>query len=204
VPGSEIEQRLARLESFRDIANLQGRYNHYLQTGQIGEKLSELFALENPGVRAEMGDSGLWEGGAGVVALFQHMGRKYSMPGALMVHMLLTPVLEVGADNLSARGMWNSLGTNTCKGPDGRLEAMWQAGKYDIRFCRESGVWKYLDFRWYVIFRTPYSKGWVNQPIIDGLHEPGLPPIGDFYRPYDPASQENVFMPRPPEPAGRD
>jgi hypothetical protein len=53
-----IEKRIARLESLREICNLQGRYNHYLQTGQIASKLPELFALDHPGVKAEMADSG--------------------------------------------------------------------------------------------------------------------------------------------------
>jgi SnoaL-like domain len=198
-PG--MESRIERLEAYTEICNLQGRYNHYLQTGQIGGKLSELFALEHPGVKAEMADSGVWTGGKGVAGLFMHMGTKYAMKGALMVHMLLTPVVEVSADNQSAKGMWNSFGTNTIKGKDGQLEAMWQAGKYDITFCKVDGRWKYLDFRWYVIFRTPYKDGWVKTPIVDGLHEDGLPAISSLHTPYDPQAEHNYFMPPPPEPA---
>jgi hypothetical protein len=195
-----LEKRLARLESLRDICNLQGRYNHYLQTGQVANKLPELFALDHPGVKAEMADSGVWEGDAGVVGLFKHMGTKYSMPGALMVHMLLTPVVEVSHDSESAKGMWNSFGTNTIKGKDGQLEAMWQLGKYDITFCQVNGRWRYLDFRWYVIFRSPYQHGWVNMPIIDGLHMEGFPPVSQYHKPYSPTSPHNYFLPEPPEP----
>lgn len=198
---SSLETRLARLESHVEICNLQGRYNHYLQTGQIATKLPDLFAMSHPGVKAEMADSGTWEGAGGVQSLFRHMGTKYAMPGALMVHMLLTPVLEVSADNESARGMWNSFGTNTIKGKDGQLEAMWQLGKYDITFCREHGQWRYLEFRWYVIFRSPFKDGWVNRPIVDGLHVDGFPPVSALHSPYDPHRAQNHFMPPPPEPA---
>ena len=196
----DLEQRIARLEDQREICNLQGRYNHYLATGQIKEKMPELFALKNPNVRAEMCDSGMWHGAEGVIKLFTHMGKKYSMPGALMLHMLLTPVVEVAPDGQSARGMWNSFGTNTYIAADGTLEAMWQAGKYDITFCKEDGRWKYLAFTWYVIFRTPYHEGWVKRPLVEGLHEAGFPAISEFHTPYDPQAAHNHFGPPPPEP----
>jgi len=200
---SSFESRIARLEDYRDICNLQGRYNHYMQTGQMKEKLPELFALDHPEVKAEMADSGLWTGGDGVVRLFQHLGTKYTMPGALMAHLLLTPVVEVSADRSRARGMWNSFGTNTYINDAGELEAMWQLGKYDITFCRQDGRWKYLEFKWYVVFRTPYHEGWVKRPIVEGLHEAGFPEISQFHTPYDPNKPENHFPPAPPEPGGQ-
>ncbi|MBB6082999.1 nuclear transport factor 2 family protein [Castellaniella defragrans] len=200
VESSYIERRIARLESFRDICNLQGRYNHYMQTGQLAEKIPELFALSRPDVKAEMCDSGLWEGAEGVMRLFGHMGAKYSMRGALMVHMLLTPVVEISEDGQTARGMWNSLGTNTYVKDDGTLDAMWQLGKYDLTFCREEGMWKYLEFRWYVIFRSPYGAGWVERPLVEGLHQEGFPPVSPLHAPYDPGKAVNRFLPFPPEP----
>jgi hypothetical protein len=192
--------RIQRIEDYLEISNLQGRYNHYLQTGQLREKTPELFALDHPDVKAEMADSGLWEGRDGVLQLFQRLGGKYSIEGSLMLHMLMTPVIEVDEDGARARGMWNSLGANTVIGDDGELQAIWQAGKYDIVFCRVDGRWRYLDFRWYVIFRTPYEEGWVRRPIVEGLYEPGGPPVGEFYTPYDPHAEVNHFMPFPPEP----
>jgi len=203
MPSVELEARVARLEDHRDICNLQGRYNHYLQTGQLKDKLPELFALDHPQVRAELCDSGLWEGRDGVIRLFTHMGAKYARPGSLMVHMLLTPVVEVSADGVHAHGMWNSLGTNTYENGEGELEAMWQLGKYDLTFCKIEGRWKYLAFRWYVIFRTPFHEGWVNRPLVEGLHEPGFPPVGPFHTPYDPTKTDNRFLPCPPEPEFR-
>lgn len=199
---SETEARIARLEDFRDICNLQGRYNHYLQTGQLKEKLPELFALDHPEVKAEMCDSGLWQGRDGVIELFRHMGTKYAMAGSLMVHMLLTPVVEISRDRSRAKGMWNSLGANTYKAHDGTLEAMWQIGKYDLTFCRQDGRWKYIEFKWYVILRTPYLEGWVKRPLVEGLHEEGFPPISALHTPYDPSKAFNCFLPYPPEPGG--
>ena len=197
---SQWEARLAKLESAREICNLQGRYNHYMQTGQLKERLPELFALDTPGLKAEMCDSGLWEGPDGLMHLFSHMGTKYSMPGSLMVHMLLSPVIEINNDNTRAKGMWNSFGTNTYLTKDGTLEAMWQVGKYDQTFCKENGRWKFLEFKWYVIFRTPYSDGWVKRPLVEGLHEEGFPAVSHLHTPYDPNKAVNTFLPFPPEP----
>ena len=199
-PEGDFEARLRRLESHRDLCNLQGRYNHYMQTGQLKDKLAELFAFEHPGCKAEMADSGVWEGADGVMRLFRHLGTKYSMPGALMVHQLTTPVVEVDADDTHARGMWNSFGTNTYVDESGALTAMWQLGKYDQRFVRVGRRWKFLEFRWHVVFRTPFHEGWVRQPIVEGLHEAGFPAVGDRHRPYRPDAADNTFPPPPPEP----
>ena len=195
----DLEGRLARMEAFRDICNLQGRYNHYLATGQMPEKLPELFAMKTPGLKAEMADSGLWEGPAGVAKLFQHLGTKYHMKGALFAHLLMTPVLEVSENGARAHGMWNSFGANTYVADNGSLEAMWQLGKYDNIFVKEDGKWKFLEFKWYVIFRTPYHEGWVKRPLVEGLHETGFPPVSPIYNPYNP-TKDNLFLPFPPEP----
>ena len=201
MPRGNAEERIARMEAWAEISNLQGRYNHYLQTGQMREKLGELFAFNTPGVAAEMADSGLWEGREGVIRLFTHLGGKYAMNGALMLHMLNTPVIEIMPDLDHAHGMWNSFGTNSYLDENGTLTAMWQAGKYDNQFVREDGRWKFLRFRWYVIFRTPYEQGWVKQPIVEGLHAAGFPPVNALYRPYDPSAAQNYFPPFPPEPS---
>ena len=194
----ELEARMARLEDYRDICNLQGRYNHYLMTDQH-DKIPGLFAQKTSGVKIEMADSGLYEGFEGVMALFKLLGTKYHFPGGLFVHMLMTPVVEVSGDGKRAKGMWHSLGANTYKANDGTLKAMWQHGKYDLTFVKEDGKWKYLEFRWYVTFRTPFDEGWVKKPIIGSLKHEGQPPINPLYEPYDP-TQDGKFMPLPPEP----
>ncbi len=193
----EMEVRIQLLEDYRDICNLQGRYNHYLATDQY-DKIPGLFAKNTPGVKIEMADSGLYEGFEGVMALFKRLGTKYHFPGGLFIHMLMTPVVEVSKDGKRAKGMWHSLGTNTYKANDGVLKAMWQHGKYDLTFVKEEGKWKYLEFLWYVTFRTPFDEGWVKRPIVEGLQDKDTPPVGSLYTPYDP-TKFNKFLPFPPE-----
>ena len=194
----ELEARIKRLEDYRDICNLQGRYNHYLATDQY-DKVPGLFASKTQGLKIEMADSGVWEGMEGVMGLFKLLGTKYHFPGGLFIHMLMTPVVEISKDGTRAKGMWHSLGTNTIKTGDSELKAIWQQGKYDLTFVKEDGKWKYLEFHWQVTFRTPFDEGWVKTPIVEGLHGPDTPCVGPLYTPYDPA-KFNRFLPFPPEP----
>ena len=193
----EIEAKIRRLEDYRDICNLQGRYNHYMLSGRF-DKVLDMFAKKDPNVIIELADSGEHRGIEGVKKVFSILGEKYRFPGSLGLHMLMTPVVEVSKDGKTARGMWHSFGCNTYKGEFG-LFAMWQTGKYDIEFVKEDGEWKYRVFKWYVIFRTPYEDGWVKKPIISGLHKENGPAISPLYAPYDP-TKSGEFLPLPPEP----
>ena len=192
------EDEIKRLMDYRDICNLQGRYNHYMLSGRI-DKILEMFAKKYP-IAAEMADSGEYKGMDGIKRLFTVLGEKYAFPGSLGLHMLVTPVVEVNEDGETARGMWHSFGCNTIKEGD-QVSAMWQAGKYDITFVKEDGDWKYGVFKWYVIFRTPYEDGWVKTPIISGLHQEDSPPINPLYDPFDPTKM-GQFLPLPPEQKG--
>ena len=195
--GQEMETRIKSLEDYRDICNLQGRYNHYMLSGRI-DKILDMFAQKDQNVEIEIADSGVFYGIEGVKKVFSLLGEKYAFPGSLGLHMLVTPVIEVSSDGKSAKGMWHSFGCNTIK-EGNQVSAMWQAGKYDITFVKEDGKWKYRVFKWYVIFRTPYDEGWVKRPIISGLHQEDGPGIGALYEPYDPTKLGN-FLPLPPEP----
>lgn len=191
------EADIRYLKDVHEIQNLQGRYNHYMLSGSY-DKILDMFAQKNPNIIMELADSGEYYGIEGAKKLFGILGEKYEFPGALGLHMLMTPVIEVSKDGKTAKGMWHSFGCNTIK-EGNTIKAMWQAGKYNIEFVKEDGYWKYLVFKWYVIFRTPYEEGWVKTPIISGLHQEDGPDIGPLYAPYDPA-KPSKFLPLPPEP----
>jgi len=193
-----MEAELRRLADYRDICNLQGRYNHYMLSGRF-DKVLDMFAQKDPNIVIELADSGEHRGIEGVKEVFSILGEKYGFPGSLGLHMLMTPIVEVSKDGKTARGMWHSLGCNTIK-EGNRLSAMWQAGKYDIEFVKEDKKWKYRVFKWYVIFRTPFEDGWAKIPIISGLHQKDGPKVGSLYAPYDP-TKRGEFLPLPPEPA---
>jgi hypothetical protein len=193
----ELEAKIQRLKDYQEICNLQGRYNHYLLSNRY-DKILDMFSKKDPGVKIELADSGEYKGFEGVMTLFKILGEKYKFPGGLGLHMLMTPVVEVSKDGKTAKGMWHSFGCNTIQTENG-LIAMWQSGKYDIEFVKEDGKWKYRIFKWYVIFRTPFDKGWVKRPIIGSLKHEGQPPVSPLSAPYDP-TQDSKFLPLPPEP----
>ena len=103
-----------------------------------------MFAKKYP-VEAELSYSGKYYGPEGVKKLFTIVGGKYNFTGELGLHMLLTPVVEVAKDGKTVKGIWHSLGCNTCK-TGNKVSALWQTGKYDITFIKEDVEWTYGIF----------------------------------------------------------
>jgi SnoaL-like domain len=212
-----LEIKVAQLSDAREIANLQGRYIYYLQAHQY-ERIVEMFACKEE-VSVEMDNLGKFIGRDKVRDVFLKVLQPlYTMKGAMGLHMLTTPVIEVHPDGRRAWGMWHTLGCNTQPDfvgedtemtADPVLIAMWQQGKYFVDFVKEDGEWKWKDFRWYVNFRTPFNQGWVKQPITGNLSVvakliPGCPPPDGpaDYRPFSP-DELTPYLPIPPRPFGR-
>ena len=212
-----LEKKLAILSDAREIANLQARYIYYLQSHQY-EQIVDLFAVHEE-VSIEMDNLGKFVGRDKVTGVFLKVLKPlYTMKGAMGLHMLTTPIVEVHPEGRHAWGMWHTLGCNTQPdfvahdtqvSAEPVLLAMWQQGKYFIDFVKENGDWKWKNFRWYVNFRTPFDKGWVKQPITGNLSVvarliPGCPPSdgpGD-YHPFSP-DELTPFLPIPPLPYRR-
>jgi hypothetical protein len=212
-----LENKLALLTAAQEIANLQGRYIYYLQAHQY-DLIVDLFARREQ-VSVEMDNLGKFIGREKVLDVFLKVLKPlYTMKGAMGLHLLTTPVVEVSPDGRRAWGMWHTLGCNTQPDfvakdtevtADPVLIAMWQQGKYFIDFVKEDGEWKWKDFRWYVNFRTPFDQGWVKRPITGNLSVvskllPGCPqPDGPSdYHPFSP-DELTPYLPLPPSPYRR-
>ena len=199
--SSNTEQDLQKVKDYIEISNLQGRYNHYV-LGHHFDKILEMFA-DRPDITGEMDISGVFTGPEGVKELFLNiLGKLYNYPGNLALHQLTTPVIEVSQDGQSAHGMWFSSGSNTHKHSEtGELIPIWQIGKYDNRFVKENGEWKYLHFYWTAIVRTPFDQGWVKMPVIGNIK--GGDTFGEVtpgkIPPYDP-TRDYPGVPLPPVP----
>lgn len=204
----KLEKEVQRVKDFEEIANLHGRYNH-LVLGHYWEKIiDEMFAKKTPGVKAEICESGVFHGLDGVRRLFVDMlGKLYNYKGNCAVHELTTPVIEVSKDGQTARGMWYTWGANTFLHPEKGVIAIWQVIKYNHVFVKEDGKWKFWDFRAHLVFRSPFDKGWVKEPYIQGSTIKGPNPdeaiMSDeptsFHQPYDPKGYYSG-LPLPPEP----
>ncbi len=66
--------------------------------------------------------------------------------GALLMHTLTTPLIEVAEDGKTAQGMWYSLGQVTNAGADGNATGMWMHERYAVDFIKEDGQWKIWHF----------------------------------------------------------
>lgn len=198
---AQLERRIVVLEASHAIANLQARYIYSLQAHDY-QAIADMFARRAP-VSVEMDNLGHFKGREKTVDVFLKVLKPlYTMKGALGLHMLTTPLVEVHPDGEVAWGQWHTMGCNTQPDFVGQdhavsaepvLIAMWQQGKYFIDFIQEDGEWKFQHFRWYVNFRTPFDEGWVKRPITGNLSTvaklmPGCPePDGPSpYRPFSP------------------
>ena len=66
---NSLEKRVQRLEDIHEIQNLMSRYE-YLHTAGLHEETAEMFAKNIPGVRAEIGPWGVYEGTEGIRRLY--------------------------------------------------------------------------------------------------------------------------------------
>ena len=161
-----IEQRLEKLEAAQAIENIQARYDYY-HSVHLHEERLPLFALDTPGVRVEL-DWGAYEGREGVERFF----RKYQemthqpTPGALAIHTLTTPLIEVADDLQTAKAMWISPGVGSGVLPDAppgtRPGAGWMWIRYSTDFVKEHGSWKIWHLNIKMILFAPYEKSWVE------------------------------------------
>ena len=81
--------------------------------------------------------------------------------GQMHIHTLTTPVIEVGGDGKTAKGVWVSPGVESAV-IEGNPEANWGWCKYAVDFVKEDGVWKFWHFHIYGIFLAPYEASWVE------------------------------------------
>jgi hypothetical protein len=205
----KMELEVQRLQAYRDIANMHGRYNHLLLGHYWKTIVDEMFAKKTPGVKAEIAESGVYHGIEGVRKVFiDVLGKLYNYKGNFALHELTTPVIEVSKDCKTARGMWYTWGANTFLDPKKGVIAIWQALRYNHIFVKEDGEWKFWDYRAHLIFRSPFDKGWIKEPYIQGSTIQGPDPDKaiksdeptSFHQPFDPNMDDYPGLPLPPEP----
>lgn len=66
--------------------------------------------------------------------------------GALLMHSLTTPLIQVADDGKTAQGMWYSLGQVTNAGSDGSASGSWMHERYAVDFIKEDDAWKIWHF----------------------------------------------------------
>lgn len=156
----EMEKRLSVLEDAEQIRELQTNYIYWLSNREW-EKIVDCFA-EDGAVQIESGTKR--KGKAEITAYFKRLTNDYELfqEGG---RILSQPVISVNGDK--AKGQWamaqfryyftTSSQTVSLFGPG-------LQGKYDVKYVKEDGKWKFADMK--------YTRPWPENPTY-GVLPPG-------------------------------
>jgi hypothetical protein len=221
-----LEKRVAKLEAVHEIQNLMGKLTYMYEGGEYEGMLS-LFAVNTPGLTAEMAAFGQAEGLEGarkiVVDFWQdqykrheeQMRKRYpedanetGRNGVMDLQALSSPVIEVAGDLKTAKGMWYAPTVATEFHPGADMPSghnVWL--KFAVDFVMEDGQWRIWHYHILPSFNTEVGKSWVESSLameeMFASMPPGAmpPPLGPVtaYHAYS-VHEAPVNDPRPPEP----
>jgi hypothetical protein len=155
---NRLQHRIDRLEigvqaeeSIRTVKRLQHTYSHYLASG-LWADLSDLFADNAVGQfqaqritgKANLGRHFMEQAGRASAGLAK---------GQLNLHLILQPIITLGADGKTAKGTWHEM---AMLGEFGS-SALWRGGVYENEYTLENGVWKISWLCYYEQYRGEYD-----------------------------------------------
>jgi ketosteroid isomerase-like protein len=159
---TELEQRIARLESIEEIRRLRADYHHFVNTGQF-DRVSSLFAAD--GV-CDLSYLGRYDGRDAVHAGYLAMGARERFRIQQYPHNHMVDVdgdEATGYSYLDAR--YARFGVSYVV-----------AGRYDDKYQRTADGWRFALMKFEIMFTVPSALGWAG----DELHylRPGMRPEG--------------------------
>jgi hypothetical protein len=180
---ADVELVASRAQARADVENVWSRYVWYHNAYEDERIIEELWAAAGtPGIRARYNNTGSYTTWESVTAY--HRGRPRPV-GKLLLHYATTPVIEVGADASTAKGVWIAAGLESgltdpevagsipewvfsAAEVDGnRVWAHWVWMKYALDFVRQGTDWRILTLRCYEVARAPFDRDWVSFAAID-------------------------------------
>ena len=162
-----LAERIERLEAVYEIQNLMGRYSYY-HTADMQEATVELWAKGLPDLKVDL-PWGVYEGpdAAERCYLVDHQRLpEEARAGALHMHTMTTPVIEIAGDGKTAKGVWISPGAESMVIGD-KANANWAWLKYAADFVKQDGKWKFWHLQHVGVFYTPYDQSWAEVEPID-------------------------------------
>jgi hypothetical protein len=154
--ADEKALQLARTRSVRAIENLQAMYGYYVDKGQW-KQASDLFAKDGS---YEFGQSGVYVSPSHVETALRLMGPKGLEPGQLNNFVMVQPIINISADNRTAKARWRS-DVQLARNGAGQ----WGGGIYENEYVNDNGTWKFSKLHYYVTFWGDYKEGWSAKPI---------------------------------------
>ena len=162
-----------RLESVRQVKNLQRTYVQYNQYG-LWKEMASLFTSDANFIITAPGsgpvESVNVQGQAAIAEWLTSQGgdQQGLEPGALNTRLIEEPLVNLSEDGLSAKARWmcfSLLG-------DGQGNASFEGGIYENEYARVGKVWKISVSHYYPHFTGPYEIGWTN---VNGADLPLIP-----------------------------
>jgi hypothetical protein len=149
-----------RLESVRQVKNLQRSYAHYAQYG-LWDEMAGLFTHSAGFIR---GSENIKGQAAIADWLTRRGGGRRGLPlGALNTELIDEPLVNLSVDGLTAKARWMSI---TLLG-DGKGAARIEGGIYENEYVRDGKIWKISLAHFFPQFSGNYDTGWINEGSAD-------------------------------------
>jgi hypothetical protein len=145
-----------RLQSLREVKDLQRTYVHLAQAGQWNA-IGALFARDGQFIHGEERVTGS-RAIAAWLAQHRGRGRQGLAPGALHFELIDQPLAHLAADGQRAKVRWDGL----LLAGDGQGATRIEGGIYENEYRREDGAWKISVSRYYPQYEGDYASGWYN------------------------------------------
>lgn len=154
---SDIERRLVRLESQREIEALMAEYLYLVDREPDADRIAELFSED--GVWEPRGnlavDQQASRGREQIRRLFAGVGG--SMP--FLAHFITNAKIEVADDLRTAHGRWHAFELMTMTMKDDPVQVV-QLAWYENDFVREDDRWRIAHIRFEDSLSFPFEEGW--------------------------------------------
>jgi hypothetical protein len=164
----EQARRIERMEVVNEVQNLLSRYvNYHSASKQI--ETANLFCRHTPGIRLIF-NGHIYDGWEGVERhfIYRMSEAEEDLRGRIYWHDVVSPLIEVASDAMSAKCIVSTHGAETGWNLDGSLKSLWSWGKYRFDFLKEDGQWRIYRLEFHQCINTPYEgKGWTEEPCYD-------------------------------------
>lgn len=169
----ELRHEIERLQAVVEIQNVMGRYETLLVPQTVQRVGPETFAMWREDVSMEVSGLGVFTGAEGITKLFvgflgldnepKQADGTPDIRGAMYLHHINTPMIEVAKDNQTAHAVWFSSGVETpFNKATGKRQAKWCWGKYSAEFIKGECGWRIWHMHWFRGFMHDYYSSWVD------------------------------------------
>jgi hypothetical protein len=149
---AQVEARVTAAEGVRAVKRLQNVYAHMLDEGRWSD-LADLFTADVYGQFGTVAATGREGIKRHLMGLAGRRGEGLAA-GQLNTHLVMQPIITLGADGRSAKGTWHEL---ALLGRFGK-EASWRGGVYENEYRLEGGTWKISRIHYIEQYRGAYEE----------------------------------------------